>query len=802
MVRIVSLVRFLCLLLGLCFAVTGRAQTALVVYDDVLKNGWQDWSWGVRDFNNASPVHSGAKSIKATLNTWEAISFWHSAFNSGLYASVSFWANGGSGGQRLQIVGVAESTDTGTYLLPYPLPANSWTNVIVPLAAFGAANRTNFTRFHLQLHSSGTSSAFYVDDVLLLPKPYPALVQVSVNAGSVVRTADSRWFAVNTAIWDGDFDSSYTQSGLREMGTRVLRFPGGSASDEYHWATGRSGTNTWAWVTSFGKFVKIATNAGAQAFITVNYGTGTPEEAAAWVRHANITNRLGFKYWEIGNENYGTWETDSNTLPNHAYTYAVHAQSYMQLMRAADPSIKIGVVAAPGEDSYQNGYTDHPAVNPRSGQTKYGWTPVLLSTLKQLGARPDFMVHHHYPQWTDKNNPTGADNDDTLLASSGNWARDAADLRLQISDYYGPAGTNIELVVTENNSDAGAQGRQSTSLVNGLYYAESLGRLMQTEFNAFVWWDLRNGTDTQGDFSSNLYGWRTYGDLGMINGPNTRHPTFYAAKLLQYLAAPGDSVISAGTDFSQLSAYAARSTNGLLSLLMINKDRNAAITGRVAVAGFVPRASAVVRSYGKLQDEASRTNGAAATQDLSTNLVTGLGPVFTNVFPPYSMTLYTLSTAIAPQIVVQPTNRAAILGGSNSFAVGVSGDAPLVFQWRKNGVAMPNQTNSLLFLTNLAVGDFSTYTVQVTNVAGLAVSDSAALIQAAPPVFAPVQSSPGSITLQFPTQPGPQYIVEYRTNLASGSWTWLTNYPGNGLPGSFSDNSSKDSSRFYRVRLQ
>jgi len=100
MVRIVSLVRFLCLLLGLCFAVTGRAQTALVVYDDVLKNGWQDWSWGVRDFNNASPVHSGAKSIKATLNTWEAISFWHSAFNSGLYASVSFWANGGSGDQH------------------------------------------------------------------------------------------------------------------------------------------------------------------------------------------------------------------------------------------------------------------------------------------------------------------------------------------------------------------------------------------------------------------------------------------------------------------------------------------------------------------------------------------------------------------------------------------------------------------------------------------------------------------------------------------------------------------------------
>ena len=25
---------------------------------------------------------------------------------------------------------------------------------------------------------------------------------------------------------------------------------------------------------------------------------------------------LGFKYWEIGNECYGTWETDSNAVPH------------------------------------------------------------------------------------------------------------------------------------------------------------------------------------------------------------------------------------------------------------------------------------------------------------------------------------------------------------------------------------------------------------------------------------------------------------------------------------------------------
>src|SRR5689334_7444388 len=40
-------------------------------------------------------------------------------------------------------------------------------------------------------------------------------------------------------------------------------------------------------------------------------------DADNWVRHSNVTNHFGFKYWEVGNENYGTWERDWNT--NLAY---------------------------------------------------------------------------------------------------------------------------------------------------------------------------------------------------------------------------------------------------------------------------------------------------------------------------------------------------------------------------------------------------------------------------------------------------------------------------------------------------
>jgi hypothetical protein len=130
-------------------------------------------------------------------------------------------------------------------------------------------------------------------------------VRVSVDAGQVVRTVDARLFGINTAIWDGLLDTAETVSALRELGVQALRFPGGSLSDEYHWVPNAIGTNGGACPTSFANFVHVATNLHAQVFITVNYGSGAPEEAAAWVRCANVTNHCGFQYWEIGNENYG-----------------------------------------------------------------------------------------------------------------------------------------------------------------------------------------------------------------------------------------------------------------------------------------------------------------------------------------------------------------------------------------------------------------------------------------------------------------------------------------------------------------
>ena len=198
----------------------------------------------------------------------------------------------------------------------------------------------------------------------------------------------------------------------------------------------------------------------------------------------------------------------------------------------------------------------HFATNLLTGQVVSGWTPVVMSMLRQAGVTPDFAIYHCYPE-------NGGDNDQTLLATA-NWAGDAAELRGEINDFFGPAGTNMELLITENNSEAGNPGKQSVSLVNGLYYADSLGQIVQTEFNCRMWWQLRDGEPpyTDGDMTNTLYGWRMYGAFGLVNWADgaavqytNRYPPFFAAELVHHFITGGDTVVSATSDLSLVSAY-------------------------------------------------------------------------------------------------------------------------------------------------------------------------------------------------------------------------------------------------------
>src|SRR5438093_2705251 len=153
-----------------------RAQANLPIYTDHRVNGFDDWSWGPRNFANSSPVHSGGYSISSSSIYWDALSFHHPDFNATIYSNLVFWAHGGTtGGQKVQIY-----AEYGTNTAPvYPLSAlaaNTWQQFVIPLSTLGVANATNLNRLTFQLTSSGSAATFYLDDIQLSPRPAPALV--------------------------------------------------------------------------------------------------------------------------------------------------------------------------------------------------------------------------------------------------------------------------------------------------------------------------------------------------------------------------------------------------------------------------------------------------------------------------------------------------------------------------------------------------------------------------------------------------------------------------------------------------
>ncbi|HWA24127.1 MAG TPA: hypothetical protein VG734_00525 [Lacunisphaera sp.] len=531
--------------------------------------------------------------------------------------------------------------------------------------------------------------------VLCLLVPTLALgqtVNVTVNAGTTVRIVDERVFGLNATLWDPQAGSAQTVTMLKAADLRAIRVPGGSLSDEYHWRVNKSLANTWTWATGFNGFTNLITGLGAQAFVTVNYGTGTPEEAAAWVAYANATSAnsatigtdskgydwqnagtwvalraaaplanddgmnflrisraspIGIKYWEIGNENYGTWETDEQAAKNDPTTYANRAQQYIAKMKAVDPTIKVGVVA----------------VTTRENASYKNWTPVMLARLKALGVTPDFLIYHRYEQAPAADQPGNPETDAGLLQKAKTWPTDAADLRQQLVDNLGATeAAKVEIVVTENNSVYAKPGKQTTSLVNGLFHADSVGSLLQTEINALLWWDLRNGQETTNNNSASLYGWRGYGDYGVLSTPSTGgsatyyegYPTYYVMKLLAKFARGQDTVVSASSNNTLLSVYAARSVEGPLNLLVINKDPSATRTASIAVSGFTMPAAAFVYSYGKTQDDAAKPGGSGSVDIASTSMAI-TGATFSAEFAPYSVTVISLDSHATAPAPVTPT---------------------------------------------------------------------------------------------------------------------------------------------------
>jgi len=770
--------RLFLLILSLLFsALAARASDDMLIYSDRFNNGWGDaWSWMPR-YSTNNPVHSGSNSMACVPSgSWQA--WWlksGTSVDTTVYTNVSFWLNGGpTGGQTVLVSG--ELDGSGLPGIWVTAPTNTWQQLTISLTALGIRNKTNLTGFQI---GNGTSAQpFFIDDLRLVAAPAPASVPVSVLANQTVRTVDSKVFGINQVGWDPNVNTPASIAVLHDIGSTCLRWPGGSWGDGYHWTNEYRG-----WGSYSSDFIALATNTHSQAFIIVNYGSSDANEAAYGVRMFNVTNRCNFKYWEVGNEVGGSWEWDFNTnapwQPHDPWTYAMRFTNYYAQMKAADPTIKIGAVADTTEDGTAN-YTNHPVVNPRTGVTHNGWTPVMLTYMRSNNCVPDFLIEHNY-------GPTAGDTQDLLY--SKRWATDAASLRQMLTDYLGDAGTHVTLEVTENGTGGD---KQCVSLPGGLFYADTIGQILQTEFNSRLWWDMRNGSATLSNPDPAFYGWRTNSDGSILvdggivyglGGVGSAYPTYYVAKLLPHFAAGGDTVVSATSDYPLLAVYSVKRTNGALTLLVINKSSSSSLTAAIHLSGYLPNANATVYSYGIPQDEAART-GVGSPDIAQTNLAR-VQSSFSVTFAPFSVSVVVMSAGnpppFAPANLAATASNAAVAlawdpaSGADSYLIKRSTTSGGSYTTIASGVTATSYLD-----TGLINGTTYYYVLAATNAYG--VSSNSAEASARPTSPVPTQlgflTADHQLQLNWPADHTGWQLQSQTDSLAAGLGTNWVNAAG------------------------
>lgn len=464
-----------------------------------------------------------------------------------------------------------------------------------------------------------------------LPASAATTATVTINAGQSLATFPAVGVGMNVAVWDGRMNDPQTTDLLANAGITAVRYPGGSYGDGYHWQTHTvEGGGFVAPNTEFDKYVATVHAAGGQPVVTANYGSGTPQEAADWVRYANITKGYGIKYWEIGNEVYGNgqygarWEIDNHSSKSPT-TYATNVLAYITAMKAVDPTIKIGVVlTTPG--NWPDGI-----VGP--GDTM-DWNHSVLSV---AGPRIDFGIVHHYPSSTSEA--------ELLTKPQTEVPTMMTTLRSLINQYAGSNAANVGVAVTEASSQFALNTSPSGLYAPDLY----LTWLERGAFN-LDWWNLRNGTDCSR--VTTIQGATDYNDGGVVSSgascepaANTPFAPYYGIQMMTKLASPGDALVTATTSTSLLSAHAVKRANGSLNVMLINKDPGNDATVTLSYSGFTPStATPTVYSYLKNASSiGSATAGSATTQTV----------------PAYSVVVVQLRPGSGPSPSASPSRTAS-----------------------------------------------------------------------------------------------------------------------------------------------
>ena len=145
---------------------------------------------------------------------------------------------------------------------------------------------------------------------------------------------------------------------LKALKVPNVRWPGGCFADEYHWRKGIGPSRAvtlnpnWGGViepNTFGthEFMDFVDQIGAEAYLSVNVGSGTPQEAAEWLEYLTAAQPTTLAkeraanghpapykvaYLGIGNE---SWDCGGNMTPDY---YVSQLKIYSRFVRNFNPA--------------------------------------------------------------------------------------------------------------------------------------------------------------------------------------------------------------------------------------------------------------------------------------------------------------------------------------------------------------------------------------------------------------------------------------------------------------------------------
>ncbi len=443
-----------------------------------------------------------------------------------------------------------------------------WNDILVPFKAFnkfayyqppdavqnGVFDLKSIRKLDFKPSGDGTRGSYRIDDVTLtnlrdVPKAVVAARKDVKVEGDLAKTVTAHindgLFGINTALWDNDLLDSHTATYIKGVNHRVLRYPGGLRADDDHWKDVLSKKD---FLVDTDEFLELCKETGNEAMFTVNFGKGTPQEAADWVAYVNKKKGAKVRLWEVGNEIYGDWHPQHTT----GVDYGKRAAEFIKAMKAVDPTILVAVVwVIDGE-----------------------WNKQVMEATKDLA---DGVIVHHYPQHS------GEENDQALLAAPQSLNEIIPGVRKQLKE-YGTPGKSYQIWLTEWNSVDFKPGPQTLGLVNGLFVADYLGMLARYNIDQADYWDVHNNFTEQGG---------DYGYLsrsGAQDGDNVPRPSYHAFKLasesLRGRLAECKVKSAAGEEESQVTCYLSEKPDGGKDLLLVNKYPATEANLTLAIPGF------------------------------------------------------------------------------------------------------------------------------------------------------------------------------------------------------------------------